>query len=243
MLRGTIVNAIAIIGGSMAGMLLTWVAHHFSNHLPKNSADLGNRLQEIIMQGLALCTLYIGISGSLKGQNTLVAIISMALGALIGELLALDDAIHNLGDWVQAKMQHLTRNGNSSISEGFVTASLLYCVGAMAIVGSLDSGLVNDHSTLYAKSLLDGISAIVFAATLGVGVTLSAGAVFLYQGVIAVAASYLAPLLTEAVITEMSCVGSLLIIAISTNMLKITKINVMNLVPAIFLPMILCRFM
>ena len=242
MLTGTIVNALAVLAGSAAGLLLAFLAKRFSKLLPVNSADLGARLQTVIMQGIALCTLYIGISGSLKGQNTLIAIISIALGALIGEILDLDKWVHRLGDWFQRKLAKVAGE-NSSISEGFVTASLLFCVGAMAIVGALDSGLANNHTTLYAKSLLDGISSIVFSASMGIGVALSVIVILLYQGGIAMLASVLAPLLSDAVIAEMSCVGSLLIIAISLNMLKITNIKVMNLIPAIFLPIILCMFM
>lgn len=167
----------------------------------------------------------------------------MVLGAIIGELLDLDKRMMALGDWVQKHTARLSAGSKTSISEGFVTASLLFCVGAMAIVGALQDGLTGDHSTLFAKSLLDGISSIVFAASLGVGVMFSAIAIFLYQGVIAVLASFLSPLLGDAVIAEMTCVGSLLIVALSLNMLNLTKIKVMNLVPAIFLPILLCLWM
>jgi len=243
MLTGSIVNALAVLAGSAVGLLLAWLGKHFSSRFSASNSDLGERLQTIIMQGLALCTMYIGISGALKGQNTLVAIISIALGALIGEVLDLDKGVHKLGDWVQSKMAKLMHGNSSSVSEGFVTASLLFCVGAMAIVGSLDSGLTGNHNTLYAKSLLDGISSIVFSASLGFGVAFSAVAVFIYQGSITLMASFLQPLLNDYVIGEMGCVGSLLIMMISLNMLKLTKIKVMNLVPAIFLPILLCTFM
>lgn len=244
MLTGTIVNALAILAGSAAGMLLTWLAGRFSGVLPAGSVKLGERLQTIIMQGVALCVLYLGISSSLDGQNTLIAILSMVLGAILGELLDLDRRMRSLGDWVQKKTERLALgSGNASVSEGFVTASLLFCVGAMAIVGALQDGLTGDHSTLFAKALLDGISAIVFGASLGIGVAFSAVAVFLYQGIIAVLASFLSPFLGDVVIAEMTCVGSLLIIALGTNMLNVTKIKVMNLVPAIFLPILLCRIM
>lgn len=243
MLTGTIVNALAVLCGSAAGMLLTKLASHFSSRLPDGSAGLGQRLQSIIMEGVALCVLYLGVSGSLKGQNSLITILSMVLGAIIGELLNLDLRMRNLGDWVQKKTAHLALGGGASISEGFVTASLLFCVGAMSIVGALQDGLTGDHSTLFAKSLLDGISSIVFGASLGAGVTFSALAVLLYQGLIAVLASFLAPFLGDAVIAEMTCAGSLLIVALSLNMLNLTKIKVMNLVPAIFLPILLCMFM
>ena len=244
MLTGTIVNSLAVLAGASVGMLLTWLAGHFSTLLPSGSAALGQRLQTIIMQGVALCVMYLGISGCLKGSNALIAILSMVIGALIGELLDLDQKMRNLGDWVQKKTERLVKEGGkASISEGFVTASLLFCVGAMAIVGSLQDGLTGDHSTLFAKSLLDGISSIVFGASLGLGVAFSAVAIFLYQGSISLLASFLQPYLGDAVIAEMTCVGSLLIVALSLNMLGLTKIKVMNLVPAIFLPILLCLFM
>ena len=244
MLTGTIVNAAAILAGSLMGMLLTWLANRFSSLLPVGSAALGERLKTIIMQGVALCVMYLGISGCLEGNNSLVAILSMVIGALIGELLDLDRRMQTLGLWVQKRTERLVADGGqASISEGFVTASLLFCVGAMAIVGALQDGLTGDHSTLFAKSLLDGISSIVFGASLGLGVAFSAVAILLYQGAIALAASFLQPYLGDAVIAEMTCVGSLLIVALSLNMLGLTKIKVMNLVPAIFLPILLCLVM
>lgn len=247
MLTGTIINALAVLAGSLVGLTLRAVTSR-SSHRETAGDPLGARLQTIIMQGVALCVLYIGISGSLKGENTLTAIISMALGAVIGESLDLDRRIHALGDWVQAKVSRLlptrdTRDGATSISDGFVTASLLFCVGAMAIVGALENGLTGQYDTLKAKSVLDGISSIVFASSLGVGVTFSAAAVFLYQGAISLLAGLLSPLLGDAVIAEMTCVGSLLIVALALNMLNVTRIKVMNLVPAIFLPMLLCLFL
>lgn len=244
MLVGSIVNALSIAAGTCIGMLLTFLAGRFSSLLPANSASLGERLQTIVMQGASLCVMYLGISGSLSGQNSLLVILSMVIGAIIGELLDLDKRIRQLGDWVQKKTERLvTSSGPASISEGFVTASLLFCVGAMAIVGALNDGLTGDHSILFAKSLLDGVIAIVFGASLGLGVAFSGVAVFLYQGIIALLASFLAPFLGEVVIAEMTCVGSLVIVALSLNMLNLTKIKIMNLVPAIFLPILLCRFM
>lgn len=244
MLTGSIVNALAILAGSGLGLLLNWLAGKFSAYLPAGSASLGQRLQTVIMQGISLCVLYLGISGCLQGKNTLIAILSMVLGAILGELLDLDRRMHTLGDWVQKKTVHLVQGeGSPSIAEGFVTASLLFCVGAMAIVGALQDGLTGDHTTLFAKALLDGISAIVFASTMGVGVVFSAVAVLIYQGSIAVLASFISPFLGEAVIAEMTCVGSLLIVALALNMLGATKIKVMNLVPACLLPIFLCLFM
>ena len=243
MLIGSIVNGLAIMAGASFGMLLTFLAGRFSSLLPADSATLSQRLQTIIMQGASLCVFYLGVSGSLKGQNSLLVILSMVFGALIGELLDLDKRIQQLGDWVQKKTARLSSGSSSSISDGFVTASLLFCVGAMAIVGALNDGLTGDHSVLFAKSLLDGIIAIVLGASLGLGVAFSGVAVFLYQGIIALLASSLSPLLGDVVIAEMTCVGSLLIVALALNMLNLTKIKVMNLVPAIFLPILLCRIM
>ena len=195
------------------------------------------------MKGVALCVLYIGISGSLKGQNTLVAIISMALGAIIGEALDLDRKMQNLGDWLQCKTKRFVK-GDSSVAEGFVTASLLFCVGAMASVGSLENGLTGNYDTLKAKSVLDGISSIVFSSSLGIGVMFSAVAIFLYQGSISLLAGVLSPLIGSAAVqNEMTCVGSLLIAALSLNMLGVTKIKVMNLVPACLMPILLCHIL
>ena len=243
MLIGSIVNVAASLAGSTVGLLLRWGVRRFSALFSAGSGQLGERLQSIIMQGLALCTTCMGISGSLKGQNSLIMILSMVIGGLIGELLDLDRAMKRAGNWVQEKMSRFGSEGETStIAEGFVTASLLYCVGAMSIVGALNSGLMGDHDMLFAKSLLDGTASIIFTVSLGVGVPLSAIAVFCYQVPITLAASVLSPFLGESVIAEMTCVGSLLILAISLNMLGITKIKVMNLIPAIFLPIFLCRF-
>lgn len=243
MLTGTIINSLAILAGSLLGLVLQAATHRSSKDV--DVGGIGGRLQTIVMEGMSLCVLYIGISGSLKGQNTLIAIISIAIGAVVGELLDLDRRMHTLGDWVQAKTARLihTQEGAPSVADGFVAASLLFCVGAMAIVGSLENGLTGNYDTLKAKSVIDGIAAIVFASSLGVGVAFSAVAIILYQGAISLAAGLLSPLLSDTVIAEMTCVGSLLIVALSLNMLNVTKIKVMNLVPAIFLPILLCTFM
>ena len=226
-LTGTIVNSAAIVAGSIAGLLLgKFIPERFSDAMEK---------------GAALCVLYIGVDGMLAGENTLVAILSISIGAILGELLQLDEHMHQLGDWVERKFGG--KGSKTSLSDGFVTASLLFCVGAMAIMGALDSGLTGDHTTLYAKSTLDGITSIVYGSTMGAGVALSGVAVFLYQGLITLCASFIAPFLSDVVIAEMKCVGSLLIIGLSFNMLGMTKIKVMNYVPAVFFPILLCTFM
>ena len=241
MLTGTLINTATVLGGSLIGLLLKWLAGRFS--VSTRLSNLGSRLQDTIMKGVALCVLYIGISGALKGSNTLVAIISMALGAIIGEALDLDRKMQNLGDWLQCKTKRFVK-GDSSVAEGFVTASLLFCVGAMAIVGSLENGLTGNYDTLKAKSVLDGISSIVFSSSLGIGVMFSAVAIFLYQGSISLLAGVLSPLIGSAAVqNEMTCVGSLLIAALSLNMLGVTKIKVMNLVPACLMPILLCHIL
>ena len=243
MLTGTIINTLVILAGSAVGLSIHALAGRFSSALGEKGARLGERLQTLMMQGIALCVLYIGISGSLKGQNTLAAILSMALGAILGELLDLDGRMNRLGQWVQDRTARVLKGGGSSVAEGFVTSSLLFCVGAMSIVGALENGLTGNFDTLKAKSVLDGISSIIFASSLGVGVGLSAVPVLLYHGLISLAAGVLSPLLGDAVIAEMTCVGSLLIVAMGLNMLGVTKIKVMNLVPGIFLPILLCRIL
>ncbi len=215
---GTIVNAAAIVAGSLIGLL-------FKKGFSKKIADA-------VMTGLALCVLYIGISGALEGQNVLAVILSMVVGGIVGTLLDLDARLKKLGDRIEARIKNGAQSG---FSNGLVTASLLYCVGAMAILGALASGLRGDHSILYTKSLLDFISAIVLAATLGMGVAFSAVPVFLYQGLIALLATLVAPALNDAAVADMTCTGSLLLIALGLNMLGVTKIKVMNYVPGIFL--------
>lgn len=225
---GTIVNVATIILGSGLGLLLR--------------KGIPQRLTDAIMKAVALCVIYIGIDGCLKGENTLIAIISLAVGALIGELLNLDGRLNSLGEKIESKVSK-NGKGENNIAKGFVTASLLFCVGAMAIVGSLESGINSNHEILFSKSILDLISSFVLATTLGIGVVFSVVFVFLYQGLITVLAQFIGPYLSDVVIAEMTCVGSILIIALGLNMLGVTKLKVMNYVPAVFLPILLCLFM
>ncbi|MBS7315784.1 MAG: DUF554 domain-containing protein [Clostridiaceae bacterium] len=224
---GTIVNTAAILLGTLLGLLL--------------KKGLPERFQDVIMKGLALCVLLIGISGALKGENTLIAILSIAIGAIIGEIIDLDRRLNNLGQLLEARFSK--GDGEQTVARAFVTSSLLFCVGAMAIVGSLQSGLTGDHEMIYTKSMLDGISSIIFASSLGYGVVFSAVAVFVYQGAIVLLAQWIAPFLSDAVIAEMTCTGSLLIIALSLNMLGLTRIKVANYLPALLLPILLCLFL
>ena len=235
-LWGTIVNTLGVIAGALCGLVVKSLSSGKKGK--ETDGGLSKELPDAIMKGVALCVLLIGITGAITTTNIMIVIISIVVGGIIGTLCHLDSGITALGEFIEKK----TGGRLGSITQGFVTASLLFCVGAMAIVGSLNSGLTLDHKTLYAKSLLDMISACIFATTLGWGVVFSSALVFVYQGVITVAASWLAPVLSEVAINEMSAVGSLLIIALSLNMLGLTKIKVMNYVPAIFLPILLVLF-
>ena len=224
-LWGTLVNVAAIAVGSLVGLSL--------------KKGLPARISGALSVAVGLCVLYIGIDGCLAGENMLIAVLSMVIGAVLGECLDLDGKLNRLGEAVQKRLQKGDK-GPSTIAQSFVSASLLFCVGAMAIVGSLQSGISGEHGTLYVKAILDGISSIVFATTLGGGVILSVIPLFIYQGAIALLAQFIAPYLSEAVVAEMTCVGSLLIVALALNLLNITKIKVANLLPAVFLPIALC---
>ena len=222
-LAGAIFNVITILVGGGLGLL-------FQKGLPQ-------RFQDILIKGMALCVLYIGISGTLEGENPLITVISIALGAIVGELLDLDGKMNRAGDWVQSKF----KGSQSPISQGFVTATLLFGVGAMAVVGSLQGGLTGNHSVIYTKSIIDGVMAIILTSQLGFGVMLSAIPIFVYQGGIALLAGVLEPVLTDAAVAEMTCSGSVLIMALGLNMLGITKLKVVNYIPAILFAAILSQ--
>lgn len=220
---GTIVNSLAIIVGAIIGILL-------KGGIPK-------RFSDTIFNGLGLCVLFIGIQGSLQTPNPLIMIVSVVLGGILGEIIDIDKRIEGLGEWIEGKFSKF--KGESKVAEGFVTSTLIFCVGAMAIVGSLEGGIKGQYDTLFAKSALDGVSSVIFGASLGIGVLFSAVSVFLYQGSITLLAGVLGGILSQTVITYMSGVGSLLIIGLALNMLDITKIKVANLLPSIFIPIII----
>lgn len=224
---GTIVNAAAILVGGGVGLLL--------------KKGLPARISDVIMGGVGLVVLYIGVSGSLSGENVLIAVLSIVAGGALGAWIDLDHALNRLGARAQAAFAGRggAQGGGSAFAQGFVSASLLFCVGAMAVVGSLQSGLTGDHATLFAKALIDGVSAMVFASAMGAGVLLSAVAVFAYQGAITLLASLLAPVLSDVAVAEMTCVGSLLIVGIGLNLLGVTKLKLANYLPAVFLPLLL----
>ena len=225
---GTIVNALAVIAGCLVGLVV--------------KGRLTEKMGATIMKGLGLCTKNIGISGALNAEETLQMIICIAVGGLIGEILDLDAILNNLGQHIDDKLNSYKKDYTKeqvSIAEVFVTSSLLFCVGAMAVVGSLESGLQGNHTTLFAKSVLDGVSSIIFTSTLGIGVMLSSVTILIYQGGITLLAGCLSTILTDTVITSMSAIGSLLILGLGLNVAGATDIKVANLLPAIFLPVII----
>jgi len=224
-LTGALVNGGAIVVGGIAGLLL--------------KKGLPEKMKISLLQGLGLCVLYIGISGSLKGENAMTDVLAVVSGVIIGELLDFDEKLQRVGQWFQTKV---SKGKNDLFAEGFVTATLVVCVGAMAIVGSLQSGMNDNHEILFAKAVIDGVFTLVLASTMGVGVCLSAIAVTIYEGSLTLFANALAGVLTAAVIGDMTSAGSLLIIAIGTNMLKITDIRVANFILVPFMPMIFSLF-
>lgn len=215
-----VINGVAILIGALIGN--------------KVRGGISDRFRSILMQAMALAVMLIGILGAIKTTDALAVVICLAVGAVIGEGINIEKRLENLGDGIKRKL----KGAEATFTEGFVSASLIFCVGAMAIVGSLDAGLRGEYSTILTKSLIDGITATVLASTLGIGVAFSGLAVFLYQGLITLLAGFLQPLLSELIITEMSAVGGLLIFAIGLNMQGMTKIRVGNLLPAIFMPMV-----
>jgi uncharacterized membrane protein YqgA involved in biofilm formation len=229
---GTLVNVVVVIAGSIAGALIR--------------KGLPERFKDNILQSIGLAVVMIGISGALQNMfqiaengsldrvYIMTLIFSLIIGGIIGEILNIDDKLNNLGEWFRKKIGQ----DGGSFSEGFVTASLVFCVGAMAIVGSLEDGLMGNPNTLFAKSVLDGVASVIFASTFGIGVALSALPVLVYQGGITLLAAWIKPWLTEPVISQMSLVGSVLIFCIGISMLGIKKFKVGNLLPSIFMPLI-----
>lgn len=217
---GTIVNTLSIIIGSLIGLL-------FKGSIPE-------KYTKTIMHGIGLAVILIGLKTALKTDAILIVIISLAVGSLLGELLRVEDRLDQIGNWIGRR---LSKDGEG-ISKGFVSASLLYCVGAMAIIGSMESGLTGNHQTLFAKSILDGIGSVLFASTLGIGVLFSAVTVFIYQGLITLTASSIKHFLLPEVVSQMSAVGGLLILAIGIGLLEIKKIKIGNMLPAVFIPFV-----
>jgi len=220
---GTLVNALAIIAGSLLGLLF--------------SKGIADNYRDIIMNGVGLSVVLIGIKSALVSNDLMVVIFSVIIGALLGEAARIEARLEALGRYLERKVVAKSSD-TSSFARGFVTASLVFCVGSMAIVGSLESGLTGNHQTLFAKSVLDGVTSVIFASAMGLGVMFSGAAVFIYQGLITMTAVFMKNFLVPETISQMTSVGGLLIMAIGFNMLKITTIRVGNLIPGIFLPLV-----
>ena len=218
----TIINAALILLGSVIGLV-------FKN-------KISDRFSAVITQALALCVLGIGISNVLQSTDTLCVIICMVLGTVIGEVLKIEDRLDGAGEILRRKL--IKQDGNSRFTEGFVTATLLYCIGAMAITGSIEAGLNHNYSIIISKGVIDGVTSISFAAAMGVGVAFSIIPLTIYQGAITLLATVVGPYLGETVIAAMTATGGTLIMGLAVNMLNIpnVKVRVGNMLPAIFLP-------
>ena len=220
---GVIINSVAVAIGSLIGLIF--------------KSKISEKISKPVMVGLGVCVLYIGISGSLEGENVLIAISSIVLGVIVGTVLKIDDSINKAANKIEEKFKE--SDNKESISEGLVTATLLFCIGAMTITGSIQSGLTGDNSILITKSILDFVSSIMLAASLGKGVILSSISLFISQGILVLLASIIAPYINDTAINDITCVGSLIIILIGTNLMGITKIKVADFLPAIlFSPII-----
>lgn len=224
MLLGTIVNTIAIILGSMIGIIA-------KKAIPQRMGDL-------IMTAIPIVVMVLGVQFAIASSNILIVIVSLVIGGIAGELIDIDKKLDNFGEKIQQRL----KGKDSNFSAAFVSCTLIYCVGSMAILGSIESGINMNHSILYTKALMDGISAIFFASTLGAGVLFSSISVFVYQALLTILAGYVSPFLSAAVVTEMSATGGILLIALAFTILGIKKIKVANLLPAIFIPVILMFF-
>ena len=219
----TFINAGLVLLGSIIGLL-------FKKYI-------SDRFSSVVTHALALCVMAIGISMAIKTADTLCVIICMVLGTLLGVALKIEDRLDGAGELLRRKL--IKDDGNNSrFTEGFVTATLLYCVGAMAITGSIEAGLNHNYGIIVSKGVIDGVTSITFAATMGVGVAFSIIPLMIYQGAITLLASVVGPYLPPEVITEMTAVGGIAIMGIAVNMLSIpnVKIKVGNMLPAIFLP-------
>jgi len=217
---GTIANALAIIVGGIIGLL-------FKNIIPE-------KISEALLKAIGLAVIGIGINLMLSGENFTLLIISMVIGTIIGEGIDIEKKLDKIGAFIESKM----KNKESNVALGFVACTLVYCVGSMAIVGSIQSGLTGNHEILFSKAVLDGITAVTFAATMGVGVVFSGISVLVYQGTITMLASIMQSLLNPVVVSEMTAIGGVTIMGIGLNFLISNRMRVGNMLPSIFIPII-----
>lgn len=224
---GVIVNTLVIVVSAFIGLQIR--------------SGIPARMHERTMQGVGLCVLGIGIAGVIQGSETVVTILSIVIGTFIGESIDIDRRVVEGVDYLENRFAKGNR-GPNNLAQGFIGATMLFCIGSLSIVGSLEAGLTGDNTMLYTKSILDGITAILLASSLGGGVVLGAIPVFFLQGALVLLASLLQPFLSAEVITEVICVGSILLVGLSLNILGVTKLKIMNFTPAIFLPVLLMLF-
>lgn len=223
---GTIANAAAIICGALAGIVLR--------------RGLPEKWQQTIMQGVALCIVVIGLQMAFKTANIVIVVVSLVIGSIIGEYFDIEENLQKFGSWIASKVYH-GKDGSfaAQLARGFISSTLIFCIGAMAVVGALQDGLKQDPTILYAKATLDGIISVILTANLGIGVAFSAFSVFIYQGCLTLLAVFLQTVMTEAVLNEITACGGVLITAIGINMLKILEIRISNQLPAIFIAWLL----
>ena len=222
---GVIVNTGTVLAGSLLGLL-------FKKGIPE-------KVSRAVMIALGLFTLYIGIDGALGTQSPLIVVASLVLGAIVGTLLNIDGAINRLGLWAERKFKR--GDGETvSIAEGFMTASLLFCVGAMTVNGAIEAGVQGKNTLFFTKALMDLVSSAMLASGLGFGVLLSAVFVLVFQGLLVLLAGWIAPVLTPAAIAEMTAAGSLIMVALGLNLLGVTKIKVADYLPAIVIAPVIC---
>ncbi|MEN0645476.1 DUF554 domain-containing protein [Alkalicoccobacillus gibsonii] len=221
-LTGTLVNGLAIIVAGFIGLMVQ---------------NIPEKMKTTVLQAIGLAIILLGLQMGLQTEDFLLVIGCLAVGAVLGEWIGIDSYLNKLGEWIESKLKPAKSGESGKVAQAFVTTSLIYVVGAMAVLGSIDSGLRADHSLLYTKAMLDGLSAIIFASTMGFGVLLSAIPVMLYQGMIALLATYIAAfvpdVLLEQFILEMTAVGGVMVVAIGLNILGLTTIRVANLLPAL----------
>ncbi|RQW22908.1 DUF554 domain-containing protein [Shouchella lehensis] len=225
MLLGTIINAAAIAVASLIGVRIRNVPEEIS---------------KLIMQALSLALIVIGIQMAVTGENFLIIIISLTSGALLGSWLQIDERLNQLGQWLGTK---IGKNSQGNVAQAFVSSTLIFATGAMAIIGPLEAALRGDHSLLFTKSSIDGFSALIISSTLGIGVFFAAIPVFLYQASITLLANqidaFVPNMLMDMIIAEITCIGGILILAIGLNLLNVINVKIANLLPSLVIVVLL----
>jgi len=218
-MTGTVINVITVIAGGTLGTLL-------GERMPP-------RIRQIVMQGVGLVTLAVGMSMAITTENFLLVLLSIVLGGILGEWWGLEERLDRAGEWLETRAARFPFLAQGEFTKGFVTASLVFCVGPMTILGSIQDGLSGDYTLLAIKSVLDGFSALAFAASMGMGATFSAVTVLVYQGVLTLGASLFQNVLTDTIVTEMTATGGVMILGIGLLLLEIRRVRVANFLPAL----------